>query len=32
MNPHILTIVAQAAIQVAQILMEKWISTKERRK
>ena len=31
MNPNILTIVTQAAMQVAQILIEKWINTKRRR-
>ncbi len=32
MNPHILTVITQAAMQVAQILIEKWINTKERSK
>jgi hypothetical protein len=30
MNPHVLTVIAQAAVQVAQIFIEKWIATKER--
>jgi hypothetical protein len=32
MNPHVLTVIAQAAVQVAQIFIEKWISTKQRSK
>jgi hypothetical protein len=32
MNPHVWQIIAQAAVQVAQIFIEKWISTKERSK
>jgi len=32
MNPHIWRVVAQAAIQVAQIFIEKWIETIERSK
>ncbi len=32
MKPHVLTVIAQAAISVAQILIEEWISTRERRK
>jgi hypothetical protein len=32
MNPHVLTVIVQAAVQVAQILIEKWISTKRRSK
>jgi hypothetical protein len=32
MNPSVLRIVAQAAVQVAQILIEKWIDTIERSK
>jgi hypothetical protein len=32
MNQHILTVIAQAAIQVAQIFIEKWIDTTGRRK
>ena len=32
MNRHVLTIIVQAAMQVAQILMEKWINARERSK
>jgi len=31
MNPHVLTIIAQAFAGVVLILMEEWLSTKERR-
>jgi hypothetical protein len=31
MNTHVRKILVQAAVQVAQILMERWINTKERR-
>ena len=31
MNPNVLRIIAQAAVQVAQIFIERWILTKERR-
>jgi|GEM_PF-5286545 len=32
MNHHIWRVIVQAAMQVAQMLMEKWIETKERSK
>jgi hypothetical protein len=30
MNPNVLKIIGQAAIQVTQIFIERWIDTKER--
>ena len=32
MNPNIWRVIAQAAVQVAQIFIERWINTKERSK